>query len=367
MKMKKIRFISIITLFALIIGTFSVALIVKKPIDISDWERRKLQQFPTLSYETLMSGKFMKEFETYLTDQFPLRNTWRTLKAKIHFDVFQAKDNNGIFIHDGHASKFDGKVNERSIKHFTDSMTELYDTYLKGTDSKIYYAVVPDKNRFLTVDTDYPVLDYSALYKAVEEGMTFAQKIEIEDLLSIDDYYTTDTHWKQERITDVADRILTSMGMEDTGDFTEEVMGDFYGVYYGQSALPLSADKITLMTNTATENSTVYNVERDETVKVYEKSHYENMDSYDVYLGGASSILEINNPEGEKGRELVVFRDSFGSSITPLLLEGYSKVTLIDTRYIVPQLVGEYVDFTGQDVLFLYSSLIINSSIGVIK
>ncbi len=367
MKLKKIRFIAIITLFTLIIGSFCVALIVKEPIDISDWERRKLQQFPELSYETLMSGKFMKEFETYLTDQFPLRNTWRTLKAKIHFDVFQAKDNGGIFIHEGHASKLDGKVNENSIKHFTDSMTELYDTYLKDTDGKIYYAVVPDKNRFLTVDTDYPALDYETLYKAVEEGMTFAQKIEIEDLLSVDDYYTTDTHWKQECIIDVADRILTSIGMKETGGFTEEVMGDFYGVYYGQSALPLPADKITLMTNTATENSVVYNVEKDETVKVYEKSHYENTDSYDVYLSGASAILEITNPDGEKGKELVVFRDSFGSSITPLLLEGYSKVTLVDTRYIVPQLVGEYVDFSGQDVLFLYSSLIINSSIGVIK
>jgi len=70
----------------------------------------------------------------------------------------------------------------------------------------------------------------------------------------------------------------------------------------------------------------------------------------------------LENPESESGRELVVFRDSYGSSIAPLLLQGYSKVTLIDLRYMNSAALSEYIEFQDQDVLVLMSSLILNSA-----
>ncbi len=68
----------------------------------------------------------------------------------------------------------------------------------------------------------------------------------------------------------------------------------------------------------------------------------------------------MENATAENSRELILFRDSFGSSIAPLLLDGYSKITLVDIRYIHPDLLGKFVDFRGCDVLFLYSSLVLN-------
>ena len=73
-------------------------------------------------------------------------------------------------------------------------------------------------------------------------------------------------------------------------------------------------------------------------------------------------MLVIDNPKAEMDKELVVFRDSFGSSLVPLLIEGYSKITLIDNRYMASQLISEYVTFDDQDVLFLYSTPILNSA-----
>ena len=58
------------------------------------------------------------------------------------------------------------------------------------------------------------------------------------------------------------------------------------------------------------------------------------MDPYDIYLGGATALIQIDNPSGPKGRELVIFRDSFGSSLAPLLIDSYSRITIIDMRYI---------------------------------
>ena len=64
--------------------------------------------------------------------------------------------------------------------------------------------------------------------------------------------------------------------------------------------------------------------------------------------------------------ELIVFRDSFGSSLAPLLVQGYARVTLVDIRYLQPELLGQLLDFHGQDVLLLYSTLVLNSA-GAIK
>ena len=98
------------------------------------------------------------------------------------------------------------------------------------------------------------------------------------------------------------------------------------------------------------------------TNEVYPLNKLENMDKYDIFLGGASSYIEITNPSNNTGRELVIFRDSFGSSLTPLLIEAYYKITLIDTRYISSNTYLNMIKFSNQDVLFLYSALIVNNS-----
>ena len=41
-------------------------IIAKEDIETSEWERRKLQQFPEITFEKVMDGKFMKEFVSYM-------------------------------------------------------------------------------------------------------------------------------------------------------------------------------------------------------------------------------------------------------------------------------------------------------------
>ena len=52
----------------------------------------------------------------------------------------------------------------------------------------------------------------------------------------------------------------------------------------------------------------------------------------------------------------------FYSSLIPLLVPYYNKITLVDTRYISPKILGEYIDFKGSDVLFMYNVMTINNS-----
>jgi hypothetical protein len=80
-----------------------------------------------------------------------------------------------------------------------------------------------------------------------------------------------------------------------------------------------------------------------------------------MFLGGALSVITLENPKAETNRELVIFRDSFGSSIAPLFLEGYKKITLLDIRYLNETMVGQFVRFKNQDVLFLYNTTVLNN------
>ena len=361
--MYKIKNILITLIFVLVIGGFTVAHYSLGDKDISEWERRKLQQFPDITASSLWNGSFMRNFETYLTDQFPLRDSFRTLKARFHFDVLGQRDNNDIYIVNSSASKLDRKISTVSVKKFTERLTVLYNTYLKDTDCKVYFSIIPDKNTFLTEGTLYPHYEYAELTALTEEKLPGEfTKIDISPLLSAESYYSTDSHWKQEKLVPVADRIREILGMKPLEKLTEKDMGDFYGVYYGQSALPLEADRLVYLTNDEIEASTVKNIEKEGETMVFDLTKSDSLDRYDIFLSGAVSIIEISNPKGEKGKELIIFRDSFTSSLAPLLLPGYSKVTLVDTRYIPSENVGNFVEFKNQDVLFIYGAGIVNNS-----
>lgn len=360
--MKKIKHLLVPVIFTLIIGTLTLSLFILPDKDVSEWERRKLQQMPGISVSSLTSGKFMREFEAYLTDQFPLRDTFRTLKAKFHFDILRQKDNNDIYVVEGSAGKLDKKISKTSVNNFHKRINTIYDTYLKGTDCKVYFSLIPDKNFFLTKGTVYPRYEFNELYNLTKNGLKDFTHIDISSLLESVSFYATDSHWKQQEIVPVANLIRKKLGLSPLSALEEKDVGEFYGVYYGQSALPLEADRLVYLTNEEIEDATVRSIEKEGETKVYDLSKLEAPDRYDVFLSGAVSVLEITNPKGETGKELILFRDSFGSSLAPLLIPGYSKVTLIDTRYIPTDMVGNFVEFGNQDVLFIYGTGIVNNS-----
>ena len=81
-----------------------------------------------------------------------------------------------------------------------------------------------------------------------------------------------------------------------------------------------------------------------------------------MFLGGEVSKLTIENPNAKTDKELVIFRDSYGRSIIPLLIDDYAKITVVDTRYQLPQILLMDVNFENADVLFLYSTIVLNAS-----
>jgi hypothetical protein len=99
-----------------------------------------------------------------------------------------------------------------------------------------------------------------------------------------------------------------------------------------------------------------------DTHSVYDFDAFTGNDPYDFFLRGAEPIVILSNLNSTTDRELILFRDSFSSSLAPLLSESYRKVTLIDLRYINFSSLENNIHFNPtSDVLFLYSSQILNN------
>lgn len=321
----------------------------------SESERRVLAKFPQITWQTITSGEFANGFEEYTTDTFPARDIWRSIKAYTSLGLLGQKDNNDIFLARGHISKLEYPMNTPMLDHAIALFTQVKEKYLG--DNPVYFAMIPDKNK----DLAQLKLDYEAFEKYMQEGLSFATPISIGDLLTPEDYYYTDTHWRQEKIIDVAQRLAEAMGTDISAEYTQEILEDpFYGVYAGQSALRCDPDTIVYLTN-----DTIAGLQVEGADAVYDMKKADSRDPYEMFLSGNQPVIKLTNPQNSQGRRLILFRDSFGSSIAPLLAEGYSEITLVDLRYINSQLLDRFVDFENADVLFLYSTILLNNSLAM--
>ena len=361
--MKKKTSVLTVLLLAVFLFGFAVWNVCKPDDAQSQSERRNLAQFPTFTLSGFTSGKWMQDFESYTLDQFPLREQFRTIKSLVSLGIFRQKDNHGVYLADGYVAKLEYPLNEDSLAHAQERFQFVYDKYLKDTNVKAYLSVIPDKNYFLAEQNGYPALDYDAFFEDMKNALPWAENIDLTKSLTIDDYYKTDIHWRQETLLPAAQTVAQAMGAAVSSDFTEQTLSrDYYGLYYGYAALPVRPEKISYLINDTIAQAVVTNFETGKTGAVYDMEKAAGKDPYEMFLSGSVSLLTIENPKAETDKELVIFRDSFASSLAPLLLEGYAKITLVDIRYLPSARLGNFIDFDDQDVLFLYSVPVLNNS-----
>lgn len=349
-------------LFALVFGSGLLFGVFWPKAEYSEQERRKLAQAPQLSAEAVWSGRFMRAFEAHITDTFPFRDTFRRVNAWAAADMFRRQDYHGLYLADGYLAAVEYPFQEASLNYAVERFRFVCQKYLTE-ENAVYVSVIPDKNCFLAEESGHLCMDYNALEQQVEAKADFAEYVSISDLLEKEDYYKTDTHWRQEKIIDVAKRLAKRMGAACEEEYTLHTLEqDFYGVYYGQAALPIAPDRLQYLTSEAIDACRVYDWENRKEIPVYHMEKAAGADPYEMFLSGSLSLLTIENPDAPKGKKLILFRDSFGSSIAPLWISGYSQITLVDIRYIQPEFLGNFVDFKDCDVLFLYSTLTWNNS-----
>ena len=335
---------------------------IKKDDLISEKERRRLASKPKISITSLLNGNYFNKLDTYVTDQIPFRDEFKTIKGNTLKKAMFMKENNGIYEKDNILYQIDTKVNVKSIRHLLNKINYIDKTYL--TSQNKYFVYIPDKNYYLN-DEKIPKIEYNTIEGSLKNGLPSNYKwIDIKNNLDLSSYYRTDIHWSQDKIIGVANNICENMGLSKLESYyTSKEYYPFYGALYSKTVTSIKPDKITYLDSDIIRNTKVYNYEKKGYEKVYKESNLNNIDSYDIFLSGATALLTLENNSNTSGKELIMFRDSFGSSLAPLLIEKYSKITMVDLRYIGSKYLESVLNLSGnEDVLFIYSNVIINNS-----
>lgn len=268
-----------------------------------------------------------------------------------------------VYVYEGYAAATDAPWDGKSLDFAVHRFSHLLDKYFP--DNAAYLAVVPDKAEFTVPPEGYVPARAQETSAYLTERLD-AEAVDIAPLLTLEDYYRTDPHWRQEQLRPVAETLLRAMGAAapETADETLCALeGEFHGSYWGKTEEPLQADTLAYLTSPALDTCTVYDYENGATGGIYDFAAAEKA-PYDLFLSGSKSLLRIENPTVDSGRTLVVFRDSFGSSLIPLLAESYGTVYAVDIRYLASDALERVVTFPQDaDVLFLYSATVLHNSI----
>ena len=263
------------------------------------------------------------------------------------------------------------ELDEKSIDRAIGKFKTFAEDYC-GESERVFLALIPSKNGYLNAENGRLNAAEFAILQSVYDkwGRNF---IDLSVCLTLEDYYRTDPHWRQERLGAVLRELGAALEFDtDTvldGDrvlsenWTEEVLTTEYIGVYGDEVDGVPAEEMTVLRHPDMDGYIVRNGETGEEMPLYDTEKLSDRDPYELFVGGPLSLVTIENPAADNDRHLVVVRDSFGSALLPLLAQSYAKVTAVDIRYMMPAMVGNFVDFTDADVLFLYSSTVLNNSI----
>ncbi|QSX06466.1 hypothetical protein JYG23_03130 [Sedimentibacter sp. zth1] len=280
---------------------------------------------------------------------------------RMYLNIIKKPDENGMYTYNDNYFKSIYPLNDKSVLRFSNKLNTLYDTFLSD-DMNVYYAIIPDKT-YYDKDSMYKTLDYDKMIEMLNQNIDNIEYIDLKDSLNLNDYFKTDNHWKQDKIFDALNKLGETLGFTiDKSNFEENSYDSFVGMYKNYINDSKVKEELVYMFNKYIDNAFVDNYQNNDFHSIYDVEKLNSEIPYDIYLSGATPFVTVTNKLAKTDKELIIFRDSFSSSLTPLIISEYSKITLIDLRYMMSTVLNDFIEFDNQDVLFLYSSAVVNNS-----
>ena len=357
MKQKIISLLFLVVVF----GFFIVSFIIPDR-EFSYNENRELAQRPELNVETIFSGKFMEEFESYVTDQVYLRDEFVTFSTNIKLLLGQ-KEINGVYFSNNY---FVEKFQETDIdKELLEKTKGFISEFLKNhSNAKI--AIIPTAGG--VVEGLYPKysdnINQGELINEIYDAVGKEQSIDVfknlENHQKEDIYYRTDHHWTTLGAYYGYEAIIDAFGGETIGleNYTREVIDDqFHGTIQSKVNYDIGYDSIIkYVPKFETSYSMILNEDKNtETSSLYDESKLTSKEKYAVFIGGNNAANRIKNESVDNGKKLLIIKDSYSHCLTPFIVNNYSEVLLLDMRYFMGGidtfLDGEEID----DVLIMYN------------
>lgn len=358
---------SVIILFLLLVFGFTAVSFVWPERTFSENENRVLAAAPEFSKESLFEGKYTADYETYITDQFFLRDEWIQLKTLTEM-ALNKQDINGVYMgKDGYLierhedSKIDIEMLEKT-KNYLKEFAERYTKRLGADNVKV--MLVPTASEVL-LDKLPPFaegFDQNSLmdevYGMLPEGVAVDIRNILKDHADEYIYYKTDHHWTTLGAFYAYQAYCESKGFEvpalEDATFTK-ISDEFLGTVYSKLNLELSRDSMHTVTLPNTPSRIQMTLDLAEKVdSLYSDEYLSQKDKYSYYLDGNHGLTEIvSNSEGEG--TLLIIKDSFSHCFAPLTLGNYEKVYLVDFRYFNMPLSQFVLKYRVTDILVLYN------------
>ena len=355
-----------IGLFLAFIGLFFLLHLCLPDKDFSEKENRVMQEAPKFTFSELFSGKFTSKFEKYVTDQFPARDAWITLKARTELAEGK-RENNSVYLCPstrGHSDYMLIERYEAPARGVIEANVKALNSLCENTDAQVYFALIPGAGEIFRgllpknapMDSQKAVIDAAyALSEAKTVDMYGALSAHYDEYI----YYGTDHHWTSRGAYYGYTALAEAMGFE-AGDISgyriEVPTTEFYGTTYSSSGFSwVLPDRIERWVQQG-ENVTVTNYPVGSPVEgsLYDDSFLTKKDKYASFMGGNTPLVTLETGLADKPKLLIV-RDSYMDSELPFLQEDFSEIHVLDLRYYKSSLRDYIAEHAIDEVLVCYS------------
>ena len=338
--------------------------LMTKDKKISEEENRTLTEKPRCTWDSVLGGIYMQQYESYISDQFAGRNLWRGFSAALE-RIGGSREENGVFL--GKKKQLMEKIalpEEETLKKNIDSINGFVKRY---EDMQARLLLIPDSAEilksslpaFASTQEQSDMLDdvRDRLSKTVQwiDGSAVMSEHADEKI-----YYKTDHHWTSLGAYYMYLASASELGIEkdrvNTSYHRYPVTAEFNGMLASTSGFCLS-EKEEIEVYVPEEEVAVlvnYVDEQKKRTSLYDVSKLKTKDKYAVFLGGNSSVIDIKTTS-ESGKTLLLIKDSFANSFVPFLIPHYKEIVLVDPRYYAGTIDDIMSTYQITDTLFLYS------------
>ncbi len=399
-KKNHLSFLNIFIFISLIYLITILNMLTPKNKTISEVENRTLAQKPVFSMDSLLSGKYFRDFENFFADHFFARENLVKISKSIS-SLKGIKREEEVFLVDFEGQNVGGNQEQKDSKKpevnnaevstkgnllilndtvmelykFNEDKAKLYADMINtvsgtlGENVKVYSLLAPIQIEFLNNEK------YKNLSDSQIDAIKFVNENFSDNIIPVDAYtpikehideyvyFRTDHHWTALGAYYGYTGFADAAGLEAVplGSYKKNIAPDYLG--YISTVNPSvtvngNPDDVVYYIPPVKTDMNVFYYDKDSgEMKSYNGSvinkKYVFLDQkYGVFLGGdfALGVIKTNV---KTDRKIMVIKDSYGNAFVPFLTPHYSEIYVVDPRHYKESIVDLVNENDIGEVMFL--------------
>ena len=348
--------------FCAFLFVFQVLYLLTPDKKASENENRMLQQHPSFSFSALFDGSYMKNYETYLTDQFPNRDRYISFKSRLSEWTGVRIQQNTIRAKSGRLLEQQTPVDDALLESNAEAITRFAEDFPALNTAVL---IAPNATCFFRDELPYGFRQenqtdiLNAFHDLLTDRLVWVDAVSALQAHDKDAlFYRTDHHWTTRAAFDcfLALNAQWKLGAKEKHFEFYPVSDSFSGTLasaYGDRKLKDTIE-VCVPKKSGGTYTVDYESQQKKTVTLFDELKLDQKNQYEVFLGGNFDKIIISMLNDSE-RTLLLFKDSYANCLIPMLTPYFSKIVVIDPRYFsgsLSDVLGE-TDFTH--VLFLYN------------